>query len=86
MQTVLLGPRLRPGKLSLKEKLEFVRESDGLLINISGKNEFVDGDMEFYGCKLLRYLPDGLEVAGALDLQDCALPLRLPKSWAYLCH
>jgi len=65
-----------PYTLSVEDRIELVRESDGVLI------EFLRGavvkDLSLNCCTSLTHLPEGLEVGGYLSLYKCASLTHLP--------
>ena len=82
-----ITPDLDPSKLSQKEKMELVRQSDGLLIELF-ENEKIRGDLYLWRYTSLTHLPDGLEVGGNLYLGRCTSLTHLPeglKVGGYLC-
>jgi len=66
-----------PYSLSIEDRVELVRDSDGVLI------EFLRGavveDLDLRDCTSLTHLPEGLEVGGDLDLEGCTSLTHLPE-------
>ena len=68
----MISPTLDPTKLSTKEKIKLVRESDGLLIELLDGLK-VERSLYLHGCTSLTHLPDGLEVERNLYLGGSGL-------------
>ena len=68
-------PKLDPHKLSIEDKIELVKQSNGLLVDILPNK--VDGGLYLGGCTSLTHLPDGLKVRN-LDLRGCTSLTHLP--------
>ena len=64
-------PSLDPDNLSQKEKIELIRESDGILIDLLEGEEIKNG-LDLSHLSSLTHLPEGLKVSGSLDLWNCA--------------
>ncbi|MBD3407387.1 MAG: hypothetical protein GF411_14820 [Candidatus Lokiarchaeota archaeon] len=74
----ILNPSLDPSKLSIKEKIELVRQSDGLLVDILPEGlKICDLDLE--RCSSLTHLPEGLWVGMNLYLSGCSSLTHLPE-------
>ncbi|MBD3407388.1 MAG: hypothetical protein GF411_14825 [Candidatus Lokiarchaeota archaeon] len=75
----ILNPSLDPSKLSVEEKIELVRQSDGLLVDILPEGLKVGGDLWLNECSSLISLPEGLKIKGNLDLRGCSSLISLPE-------
>jgi hypothetical protein len=73
----LADPDLDPFKLSLEDKIELIRQCDGLLIDLL-KGERINGSLYLNYCSSLRELPDNLRVSGNLSLDGCSSLVELP--------
>jgi hypothetical protein len=57
----MINPTLDPHKLSVREKIKLVQESDGLLIELL-ENTHVRGHLDLHGCTSLTHLPEGWDL------------------------
>ena len=77
--TILSEPGLDPKTLSLDEKIELIKESDGLLIDLL-EGETID-NLYLSWCTSLTHLPDNLKlINGDLDLEECSSLTHLPEN------
>ena len=76
----MISPTLDPEKLSKKEKIKLIKESDGLLIELL-EGEIIEGNLYLRSCTSLTHLPDNLKVEGDLDLYDCTSLTHLPDNF-----
>jgi hypothetical protein len=73
----LADPNLDPTKLSLKDKIDLIRQY-GELVDLL-KGEKIDGNLCLRDCYSLKELPD-LKVGRNLDLCGCCSLIKLPDN------